>query len=291
MKMETLMVKDRLEEMTAGNKNQEFFALRQITQELILYHLSQTDFFEKAAFMGGTCLRLFHNLDRFSEDMDFSLLQPDPAFTWNRYLSSLCDVLSQFGYQAVLKDKPILDKTVKKVFVKDNTIGKLLQLSYTRNTDKSQTVNIKLEIDTNSPQGAIVQSTPLLFPTSGNISTLELGSLFAGKIHALLCREYTKGRDWYDFLWYTARIDVKLNYELLQHSLDQMGPWQGTKPSIDRLWILRELENRIDTIDWQEAKRDIIRFALSSFQVESIKKWENATFKSRLSRIPERQFH
>lgn len=288
MKMETIMVKDRLEEMTAGNKNQEFFALRQITQELILYHLSQTDFFKKATFMGGTCLRLFHHLDRFSEDMDFSLLQPDLAFTWNRYLSSLCDVLSQFGYQAVLKDKSTLDSTVKKTFVKDSAIGKLLQLSYTRSTDKSQTVNIKLEIDTNPPQGAIVQSTPLVFPTSANISTLERGSLFAGKIHALLCREYTKGRDWYDFLWYTAKVDVKLNYNLLQHSIDQIGPWKGTNPSVDRIWVIRELENRIDAIDWAEAKRDVIRFALSPLQVEAIRKWEESTFKSRLSRIPER---
>ncbi len=60
-------------------------AMKEIMQEIVLCGLSRAGFFKKAAFYGGTALRIFYGLDRFSEDLDFSLETADPAFDLSAY--------------------------------------------------------------------------------------------------------------------------------------------------------------------------------------------------------------
>ena len=64
-------------------------ALHEVMQQIALAGLYRGGFFEHAAFYGGTCLRIFHQLQRFSEDMDFSLLQPNMEFKLENYFTPI----------------------------------------------------------------------------------------------------------------------------------------------------------------------------------------------------------
>ncbi len=141
-------------------------------------------------------------------------------------------------------------------------------------------IRIKLEIDTNPPAGSNYETKYLDFPFVSSVTVQDLPSLFAGKVHALLCREYAKGRDWYDFIWYTSR-GVEINYRFLASALKQQGPWQGQEVKVDKDWFLKALRERICSLDWQEAQDDIRRFVRQN-ELPSIELWSKNFFLDRL---------
>jgi predicted nucleotidyltransferase component of viral defense system len=201
-------------------------AIREITQEVALAALGRTDFFKHAVFQGGTCLRIFYGLNRFSEDMDFILKEPDRSFELKPHVHALTDELTAYGYNIEVADRSKMDVTVRKAFLKDDSIGKVLQLNYGSQTGLLRKIRIKFEVDTNPPSGSELEIKYHDFPFVSSVVVQDKPSLFAGKVHALLCRNYIKGRDWYDFLWYTSQ-GVEINYQFLSSALNQQGTWRG----------------------------------------------------------------
>jgi predicted nucleotidyltransferase component of viral defense system len=278
--MSVKIIQDRLDSYQCKTAFEEDQALREITQEVSLAALSRTDFLKYAAFQGGTCLRIFYGTNRFSEDFDFLLKECNKNFDLEPYLKNLSDELAAYGYKFEVSDRSKADTAVKKAFIKDSSIGKVLQLNY-RKADRSiRKLRIKLEVDTNPPEGTGYEIKYLDFPFVSSVTVQDLPSLFAGKIHALLCREYAKGRDWYDFIWYTSR-GTQVNYKFLASALKQQGPWQGQDLEVNKVWLLKALRERICSLDWQEAKQEIRRFVRPN-ELASIDLWAKELFLDRL---------
>lgn len=282
--MNTGIIEDRLKRYRTESAETELTAIREITQELILFALSTSDFFSHAAFQGGTCLRIVHGLNRFSEDMDFILKTSESSFSWQQYLTLIGSTLEQYGYSVELQDKSHADETVKKAFIKDDSIGKVLRLAYANRQGTPRKVRIKLEIDTNPPGGGEFESAFIGFPAPSSITVETLPTLFAGKSHALLCRKYEKGRDWYDFLWYIGN-KTPVNYRRLSAALDQTGPWAGNGLAADRAWYINEMKKRIGEIDWKRATDDVAPF-ISSSEQSLLSKWNADFFITALERLP-----
>ena len=137
-------------------------------------------------------------------------------------------------------------------------------------------LRIKLEVDTNPPLGAAYDMPVLDYPFPAAVRVFDLPSLFAGKLHALLCRSYLKGRDWYDFIWYTARR-THINHELLSAALDQQGPWKGHAPKTDDAWCVEQLSMTIERLDWAQARRDVQRF-VKRHELPSLELWTRDFF-------------
>ena len=282
--MNTSIIEDRLKKYGADSAETELTAIREITQELILFALSTSDFFSYAAFQGGTCLRIVHGLGRFSEDIDFILKAGDTAFSWQQYLTLIGTTLEQYGYSVELQDKSHADETVKKAFIKDDSIGKVLRLGYANRQGTQRKIRIKLEIDSNPPVGGEFESAFIGFPAPSSVTVETLPTLFAGKSHALLCRTYEKGRDWYDFLWYLGN-KTPVNWRRLSAALHQSGPWKGQGLSVDRAWYIDELKRRIGEMDWKRARDDVAPF-ISPQEQGLLSKWNADLFLSALTRLP-----
>ncbi len=233
--------------------------LQEIMQQFVLTSLGRAGFFLEAAFHGGTFLRIVHKLDRFSEDLDFVLKKPEKTFQWSRFLDPVIRDCRQEGIHFELADKSSLDSAVKKAFLKTDSIGTLLMVDLPYSRYARRKLKIKLEIDINPPRGSAFETHYLAFPVMTALTTQDMPSAFASKMHALLCRTYTKGRDWYDFLWYVNH-DTRLNFDLLTNAVDQVGPWQGTGIKADTQWLIEHLRKRIQTIDWLKARQDVERF-------------------------------
>ena len=269
--MSVRLIQERLDAYACTSTVDEDRAVREITQEIVLAALGRTDFFRHAAFHGGTCLRILHGLERFSEDLDFALQAPDRSFRLDRYFSEVRREMAAYGYEIDFIDRSRVDQAVRAAFLKDDSIGDLLQLRYKPRMGPARAIRIKLEVDTNPPAGARLETHYLDFPFPQAVATFDPASLFAGKLHALLCRPYLKGRDWYDFVWYTSR-KTPVNLTLLAAALDQTGPWKGSAEAIDREWCLRALKAKIESIDWQRA-RDDVRAFLRPSDMKSLEVW------------------
>ena len=259
---ELVSIQRRLAAYGCKSAREEDQALREILQELILAALGRTEFFCKAAFHGGTQLRIFHGLKRFSEDLDFALKEEDVGFSFSPYLDKVKAELESFGVRAEITDRSKADSTVKKAFLKDDSIIRILNLRFLKDIGSRQTprkLRIKLEVDSRPPAGATYESLPLAFPFPSSVTSFDLSSAFSGKMHALLCREYVKGRDWYDFIWYCG-ARVELNHKLLSSAIDQSGPWAGQHLKTSDEWVHDELKNRIAQLDWQKAREDVEPF-------------------------------
>lgn len=285
--MSVRIIQERLNRQRWETQLAEQQALREITQEVILAALGRGDFFTKALFQGGTCLRIFHGLNRFSEDLDFILRAPNPLFDWGAYVDQIKHEVEAYGLHFTAKDKSELDAAVKKVFLKEDSLGKLLTFQYAPKTGPTKQVRIKLEVDTNPPEGSGAEIKHIEFPFLTSVAVQDLPSLFAGKMHALLCRTYTKGRDWYDFLWYTSR-DTPINYRFLSSALNQCGPWAGSGPTVDTAWVVEHLAARIRTLDIREVADDVLNFVAEAEQ-PSLNAWSTAYFLERVERWAQRQ--
>lgn len=281
--MSVKMIQERLDGYRCHSALEEEQALREITQEIALAALGRTDFFRKAAFQGGTCLRIFHGLNRFSEDLDFSLQQPDRQFVLKPYLESLARELTAYGYALEIEDRAKVEQAVQMAFVRDDSLGDLLRLSYKPATGPARKLRIKLEVDANPPAGAAVEMKYLDFPFPSAVCIFDLPSLFAGKMHALLCRDYLKGRDWYDFIWYTAR-KTPVNYSLLGAALEQMGPWRGREVQANRDWCVERLSERIASADWPEVREDVRRFVKPA-ELPALDLWSREFFLAQAEKL------
>lgn len=269
------IIKQRLATYESKTSLEEEQALKEITQEVILMALSRQDFFSVSEFHGGTALRIFYELARFSEDLDFALMKPNPDFSLTPYLKNLTDELHAFGYEFEIKDRSQANKTVKKAFLKDDSIAAIFLLQRPSNPRK---ITIKLEVDSNPPQGAETEIKYLDFPAPFGVRTKNLQSSFSGKLHALLCRNYIKGRDWYDFIWYVSR-QTSINFPLLENALKQNGPWVGQNLKIDADWVYESLSNKINEIDWKKASQDVAAF-IKQHEQASLEVWGKEFFQA-----------
>jgi len=241
-------------------------AMKEIIQEIILCSLSRTDFFKHAAFYGGTALRIFYGLDRFSEDLDFSLKEPDDSFDLSSYLPALENEVRSYGLnmKAEVKAKT-KESFVQSAFVKGNTREQLL-LFYPDDSISSlvpgnETVKIKFEVDTNPPPLAGYEKQYRLLPIPYEVQLYDAPSLFAGKIHAVLCRGWKnriKGRDLYDFVFYVSR-KIPVNLSHLSARLADSGFITGGNPLTVQN-VKEGLSERFASIDYPNAKKDVLPF-------------------------------
>ncbi len=278
------VLQEKLESFAARNRQEEEFALKEILQEITLAAFSRSDFFKKASFQGGTALRILYSLDRFSEDLDFILRGPDKGFQFISYAPSLVEEFNLYGIQVQAQDQTKPGQNVQKLFLKQQS-DLPLALSHAPKDGRPKKIRIKLEVDSNPPSGSTFETKYCDFPFPFGLTVQDLPSLFAGKSHALLCRGYTKGRDWYDFLWYVSR-KAPMNYLFLTRACEQNGPWEGQKLNIDREWFLQEMEKKIRSIQWQEAKDDVARF-LHERELKTLELWSAEFFLDRLGKLGE----
>ena len=249
------LIQQRLTEYKTVNPVDEENALKEIVQEIILFALWQAEFFAVAALAaskGAGHLKILHGLNRFSEDIDFILLEPDADFSWQPYLDHLSATCKEFGIEPEVLDKKQMDKAVRTALIKDTSIANQLNLSFMTNQVGRKLI-IKLEIDCNPPAGSGFDYSYLDFPVDFEVCHQDLSSNFALKTHALLCRPYLKGRDWYDFNWYIAQ-GVAPNMGLLKNALLQLGPWKEQDLNVDREWLVDALRGKIASINWQDAE-------------------------------------
>jgi predicted nucleotidyltransferase component of viral defense system len=246
-------------------------ALKEILQEIILCGLSRAGFFKKAAFYGGTALRIFYGLDRFSEDLDFSLIEPDNQFELKSYFSGVKAELSSLGLEFSIEEKEKTQASaIKSAFLKGNTKEHILRIyGSDLNINSNEVIKIKFEIDTNPPPFATFENRYRLLPSPYQVKLYDAESLFAGKLHAVICRSWknrVKGRDLYDYVFYLAK-NTSINFTHLKARLEESG---AINPQAEfGINELRELLlERFDSIDFEQAKKDVLPFILDKSKIE-----------------------
>ena len=251
--------------------------LREVMQEVALAGLYRGGFFEKAAFYGGTCLRIFYGLPRFSEDLDFSLLTPDADFSLEPYFSAVKDEFSALGLDVdISAKKKTVRSGIESAFLKGDT----RQFSLAVHAERS--VKIKFEVDTLPPLGFATEEKLLLQPFSFYVKCFSLPDLFAGKMHALLYRNWksrVKGRDWFDFEWYIRNgIPMNLSHFIIRAT--QSRHLHNERLTMQEFSQL--LERRIDMLDVSSAANDVSRFVRDA---GSLNIWSQEYFKDLALRI------
>ena len=241
-------------------------AIKEVMQELVLCGLSRAGFFKLAAFYGGTALRIFYGLDRFSEDLDFSLMSPNDDFDMKKYFPILEKEIASFGLTVKIdtKDKSI-DSHIQSAFLKGNTKEHLLKFYPSDvasvGVSSNEVIKIKFEIDVNPPPYASFERKYRLRPMPYEVNLYDESSLFAGKIHAVLGRLWKnriKGRDLYDYVFYLSR-NTKLNIKHLEARLVQSGHLDEMK-NITPEDVKMMLCKRFDEVDFEQAKKDVLPF-------------------------------
>ena len=263
-----------LQEHDLSTTDSQRNATYEVMQQVVLSGLYRGGFFKEAAFYGGTCLRIFHNLGRYSEDMDFSLLEKNPDFRFEDYFPAIIEEAKLLGREIVImkKDKRNVGK-VESAFLKDNT--DVYNLSF--KTEKS--LKIKIEVDTCPPLGFATEQKLLMLPFSFHTRVFTLPCLYAGKIHALVFRAWKnriKGRDWYDFEWY-VRHGVALDLAHLQQRTLEFNGMELTRELF--LEILRE---RLSSADINMVKQDVEPFIIDKRELDI---WSNDYFLQLANRI------
>lgn len=259
-------IKSMLDKYSCQTERDYTNALKEIIQEIALLGLWRAKFFEKAAFYGGTALRILYGLDRFSEDMDFSLLHADNDFTLNKYNQAIRSELMAFGFDVEVNSKQKSQQSsIESAFIKANTLNQLITIAVpdeiTSMIHRHKVIKIKMEVDVQPPSGFSTEAKTLLLPIPFSVLTYTQADLLAGKIHALLCRSWktrVKGRDWYDFYWFISR-NISVNLSHLQQRLIQSGHLaDGDVLSKERL--LELLFHRIQAVDIDMAAKDVVDF-------------------------------
>ena len=280
------MIKEWLNEYKPTNKAEAEQALREIMQEIALAGLQRTGFFEKAAFYGGTALRVFYGLDRFSEDLDFSLLEQDGDFSLETYLNGIITEFSSVGMQVSVKEKVKTNQNnIDSAFLKSDTTWKELILENVipqEGLNMQPSIKIKLEVDTDPPLGFETEEKLLLKPFSFYVKCFTPPNLFAGKMHALLFRKWksrVKGRDWYDLEWYIKK-GISLNLDHLLIRARDSGDWSDPTISQDQFKAL--LKTKIDAVSFDSIREDIVRF-IRDDSVLNI--WSATYFKDLIEKI------
>jgi predicted nucleotidyltransferase component of viral defense system len=259
-------------------------ALREIIQEIALLGLWRGKFFEHAAFYGGTALRILYGLDRFSEDLDFSLLSPNAEFRLDRFEKSITTELASFDIDATVERKlKTVTTSVESAFIKANTMVHILKFGSQWKTPKDRVSRVKIEVDTDPPLGFLTESKPHFQPIPFSVKTFALPDLFAGKLHALLFRPRTKnikGRDWYDLLWYIGR-STPVHLSHLESRARQSGNW--TDPSkLNRDALNDLLHKKLYSINIDELKDDVRPFLSDQGRLEA---WTVELFEAAFSSL------
>jgi predicted nucleotidyltransferase component of viral defense system len=259
-----MILSDWLKEYDPQNQQEAFDALREIMQEITLAGLSRSGFFEKAAFYGGTALRIFYGLNRYSEDLDFSLLKKDPNFSLEPYFKAVIDEFASLGITvSLIEKKKSVESNIESAFLKSDTVWKELVLERVipqTGIKLMPHMKIKIEVDRNPPLKFTTEEKLLTRPISFYVKTFNLSSLFAGKMHALLFRKWqnrVKGRDWYDLEWYIKkRVPLDIGHFLIRAR--DTGDW--TEEGINHGHVMSLLKNKIETVNFESIKEDVIRF-------------------------------
>jgi predicted nucleotidyltransferase component of viral defense system len=263
-------------------------ALREIMQEIALLGLWRSKFFEKAAFYGGTAMRVLYGLDRFSEDLDFSLLKPMSDFDIAKYLAALQKELEAFGFDVRTEQRSkALKSAVRSAFPKADTLNQLLVIETAEEilheVPRGQVLKIKLEVDTDPPPGFSTETKYLLQPIPFAVRVYALPDLFAGKMHAILCRKWktrVKGRDWYDLVWYAAH-HPQLHLSHLEQRMRQSGHWKNNEAlSAESFNTL--IHDAIERLSVDQARREVEPFVSNP---DSLEVWSRDFFKDVASRI------
>jgi predicted nucleotidyltransferase component of viral defense system len=283
-----------LERYELHSTQSSFDALREILQEMVLLGLYEGGFFKHAVFYGGTALRILHGLPRFSEDLDFSLLDVDKKFDLCIYEDSIVQTLKSFGFEVSIEIKIKNHKSaIASAFVKGNTIEHLINIntakSMTDTIHKNKVVKIKLEVDTKPPSDFESEHLLRLTPRPFSLHVMVLPSLYAGKMHALLCRSWSsrpKGRDWYDLIWYVSQ-DVVLDIKHLQARLNQSCKWLKehdikVTEELDEKELKLLLQKRVKSLDITKAKNDLRPFIND---ISELNLWSEAFFMQIVEKI------
>lgn len=281
-------IKSMLAKYEYDSEDGAVHALREILQEIALLGLWRGKFFEHGAFYGGTALRILYGLDRYSEDLDFSLMKPDANFDLNEYMQAVKRELQGFGFDVRAEVQPKNSSTsIRSAFVKADTIQSLLEISTSQDIvgvmHPGRLLKIKLEIDTDPPSEFNVEAKYLLNPIPFAVRTYSLPDLFAGKVHAILCRKWknrVKGRDWYDLVWYLANYP-ELHLEHLEQRMRQSGHWT-VDPQLDNGTLGEFLHQAIERLNVDQARNDVKPFVKNQ---EVLEVWSKDFFKSITSRI------
>ena len=275
------IIEQMLSKYEIKNTTDEINALKEIIQEIVLAGLSRGNFFNEVAFYGGTALRIFYNLDRFSEDLDFALIKPDKNFDLSKYFSYIEKELKAYGINLQINTKvKSIDSNITSAFLKGDTLEHILKFFPNEEGHKYNQIlknlKIKFEVDINPPRGATYENQYKLLPSPHLIKLYDKPSLLAGKIHAILCRGWktrVKGRDLYDYLFFMA-TDTRVNLELLKNKLLASNAIKsGDDFDINKLKEL--LINKFKVIDYNEAKEDISPFIKN---INDLNLWSSELF-------------
>ncbi|NDY74177.1 nucleotidyl transferase AbiEii/AbiGii toxin family protein [Desulfobacter hydrogenophilus] len=268
---------DRYELLTVHDHEN---ALKEIIQEIVLLGLWRSKFYEKAVFYGGSALRILHKLERFSENLDFSLIQPENTLDIKKHFGAVKSELELWGFEVSTEEKSKKNESnIDSAFIKANTLIHLLKINSNLKTHKNAVMKIKLEIDQEPAIGFTSDIKYHLRPIPFTIKTMTLPSLFAGKMHALLCRTVRtniKGRDWYDLIWFVKNnIPCELYY--LKNKMVQTGHFDLSEV-LDKKKVVELLSEKIKQIDFTLAKRDVEPFLKNSRQKDELNLWSDAFF-------------
>ena len=277
------MIEQMLERYEIANEYDLSNALKEIFQEIALLGLYRGGFFQRAVFYGGTSLRILYGLNRFSEDLDFSLNQKDNTFDFQDYFLSIEREFEAFGIEVSIskKNKSAISH-ITSAFLKNDTSIYNLTLGDVKHLGLKRGLKIKLEVDTHPPLGFESEAKTLLYPISFNIRTMTLPSLFAGKIHALLFRKWknrVKGRDWFDFEWYIKK-GVGVDLKHLENRMRESGDYLGE--GLSESYLKELLYERIQNLKVEEAMSEVSIF-LKDTRVLEI--WSKEYFRELASRL------
>jgi predicted nucleotidyltransferase component of viral defense system len=280
------MIKEWIAEYNPQNEEEILSALREIMQEITLAGLSRTDFFEKAAFYGGTALRIFYGSERYSEDLDFSLLKPDSNFSIEPYFKAVIDEFKSLGLTVSIKEKKKTKQTaIDSAFLKAETIWQeiiLEDIIKETGVRSNKTLKIKIEVDRQPPLNFKTEEKLLLRPFSFYVKCFTKPSLFAGKMHALLFRKWknrVKGRDWYDLEWYIKKgIPLDVNHFLARAK--DTNDWQDDRISNEQ--IIELLDTKIKSVSLSSIKQDVVRFIKNN---DVLNIWSPEYFKDLIEKI------
>ena len=258
------MIKEWLGTYAIKNTEDATNALREIMQEIALAGLERSGFYEEAAFYGGTALRIFYGLNRFSEDLDFSLLKPNENFSFDNHLKAIENEFEALNMKISIQEKQKTNvSSIESAFLKTDTTWREIVLENTLpqlGLKQRASIKIKLEVDINPPLAFETEEKLLLKPFSFYVKCFTAPNLFAGKMHAILFRKWknnVKGRDWFDMEWYIKKgIPVKLSH-FLERAIES-GDWQ--KDTISETEFRNLLLIKIENMDLEKIKADIIRF-------------------------------
>lgn len=281
-------IEQMLERYACQTRDDYVGALREILQQVALLGLWRGKFFEHAAFYGGTALRVLYGLDRYSEDLDFSLLKPAADFSLGSYADALRRELASFGFDVSFESRKRNSRTaIESAFLKANTLQQLIVVKApapaTRPMHAGEVLKIKLEVDTDPPSGFETESRAVLLPVPFAVRTYSLPDLFAGKMHAVLCRKWMtriKGRDWYDLVWYVGH-HPQLRLRHLESRMRHSGDW-CSPARLARADLLELLRGAIARLDVEQVRQEVERYLKDK---SSLDLWSREFFMQIVERV------